>query len=79
MTLPAQDIEGATLPHRTITYANAVERVGLSQKTLQRLAKAGEIRAWRWGRSVLLSWDDLDDIISKLPPAYPSASDKEAA
>lgn len=70
-----QDIEGVNLPHLTITYAQAVEKTGLSQKTLQRMAKAGKIRAQKWnGRTVLLNWNDIENLIKNLPPAYPEVA-----
>ena len=77
--MSAPDIEGVNLPHLTITYAQAVEKTGLSQKTLQRMAKNGKIRAQKWGRTILLNWTDIEDLIRNLPPAYPDAVVEEVA
>ena len=70
-----QDIEGVNLPHLTITYAQAAIKTGLSTRTLRRMAADGRIRAQKLdGRTVLLNWNDIDNLIASLPPAYPDAA-----
>ena len=63
----------------TVTYKRARELWGLSEKTFQRLARAGEIDAVQYGSRVLLKVDSIRTYFDGLPPAYPTPGTQDSA